>query len=194
MTFSEVIKVRDGVFYNLPHHRARMNRTAMHHFGRPVELPLTPEMIPPDCRTGLVKCRVVYGRQVESIEFSPYVFRTIRSVAVVHDDGIEYAYKSTDRSRLNRLLERSGCDEVVIVKNGWVTDASSANLVLEDGSGLYTPSTCLLAGTKRAALLQNGVVREREVRESDLKQATKIHLINAMIDLKDGILLPVIKS
>ncbi len=204
MTFSEVIKVRDGVFYNLAGHEARAARTAMHHFGHNfgnvfcndfcngVAPGMVPETTLPTLRAGLVKCRVVYGRRgVESVEFAPYEFRTIRNVAIVHDDTIEYSWKSTDRSRLNALLAASGCDEIVIVKNGMVTDTSSANIVLEDTSGaLYTPCTPLLPGTKRASLLERGIIAEREVRVQDLRNAAKIYLINAMIDLEDGILLP----
>ncbi len=191
-TFSEAIKVCDGVFYNPGGHQARVSRTAMHFFSRNIKLDLTPEMIPPNLCAGLVKCRVVYGRQgVESVEFAPYTFRTIRSVAIVHDNTIDYTYKSTDRNRLNALLTASGCDEIIIVKNGLITDTSSANLVLEDASGaLYTPSTPLLAGTKRALLLERGVITEHEIRPEDLISAVKIHLINAMIDLEDGIALP----
>lgn len=186
MTFSEVIKVRDGKIFNLAGHRERMDRTARCFFGRTMEFDPT---VPPDMRTGLVKCRVVYGMAgVESVEFSPYTFRTIGSVAVVHDDGIEYEYKSTDRSRLDSLRERSGADEVIIVRRGLVTDASFANLVLEERSGaLRTPSTPLLRGTKRESLLHSGVIVESEVRPEDLFSAAKIYLINAMIDLEDRV-------
>lgn len=196
MTFSEAIKIKDGVFYNLAGHLARMNRTAMHFFGHGVDLDLSPRMIPPDLRTGLVKCRVVYGLHgVDSVEFSPYVLRTIKSVATVHDDTIEYAHKSTDRSRIDALVRASGADEIIIVKDGSVTDSSFANLVLEDSAGaLVTPSTCLLPGTKRAQLLERGIIVEREVREHNLRDATKIYLINAMIDLEDGVTLPVINK
>ncbi len=192
MKFSEAIKVRDGVFYNLPLHEARMNRTAQHFFGHDLPLDITPDMIPPEFCTGLVKCRVVYGADgVASVEFTPYTFRKIETVAIVHDDTIDYTYKSTDRSRLNGLLATSGCDEIVIVKNGLVTDASSSNIVLEDTTGmLYTPSTPLLAGTKRDYLLRAGIISEREVHSEDLLAATKIRLINAMIDLEDNIVLP----
>lgn len=181
--------MRDGVFHNLEGHRARMDRTAAHFFGRTFELQ---PVVPADMRSGLVKCRVVYGeRGVESVEFAPYVFRTIRTVAIVRDDTIDYTYKSTDRSRLNRLAAESGCDEIVIVKNGFVTDASSANIVLEDPSGaLYTPSTPLLRGTKRELLLRAGVITEREVRPDDLRSAANIRIINAMIDLEDNVVLP----
>ena len=192
MTFSEAIKVLDGVFYNLPLHETRMNRTARHFFGYNLPLDLTSEMIPPEFRTGLVKCRVVYGADgVASVEFTPYTFRKIETFAIVHDDTIDYTYKSTDRSRLNGMLVDSGCDEIVIVKNGLVTDASSSNIVLEDSKGgLYTPSTPLLVGTKREYLLCMGIIRERDISPEDLFAAAKIRLINAMIDLEDNIVLP----
>ncbi len=191
MTFSEAIKVKDGVFYNLAGHEARAARTSMHHFGCGIRLDLTSEMIPPDLRTGLVKCRVVYGKHgVESVEFTPYSFREIKTVAIVRDDTIDYTYKSTDRSRLNGLLKASGCDEIIIVKDGFVTDASAANLVLEDATGLYTPSTCLLSGTKRAALITAGTIRERDIRSEDLHNFSTIRLINAMIELEDNMILP----
>lgn len=190
MMFSEAIKLKDGVFYHLPYHQQRMDRTTKRYFGKSIRLDLTPDKIPAESRVGLVKCRVVYAETLLGIEFIPYRFRTIQSVAVVHDDTIDYAYKSVDRSHLNRLLQTSGCDEIIIVKNGFVTDASSANLVFEDASGLYTPSTCLLPGTTRGRLLNEGVITEREIRLHDLEGWTNIYLINAMIGLEDRITLP----
>lgn len=190
LTFSEVIKVRDGVFYNLPLHAARMAHTSHHFFGRPAALELTTDMIPPHLRHGLVKCRVVYAEDIVNVEFTPYVFREIRSVGVVCDNEIEYAFKSTDRSRLNDLLAASGCDEIIIVKNGFVTDSSTANLLFEDSSGLFTPSNCLLRGTKRALLLQRGMISERVVKIRDLRDIRNVYLINAMIDPEDSVVLP----
>lgn len=193
-TFSEVIKVKDGLFYNLTYHQARMNSTASHYFGKTLELNLTPDMIPLDSRSGLVKCRVVYSDEILSLEFIPYSFRLVTSVEIVHDDTIEYSYKSTDRRCLNNLLRSSGCDEIIIVKNGFVTDSSSANLVFEDPSGLFTPASYLLPGTKRKYLLDNGIISERNVKLHDLKKVTKVYLINAMIDLEDNVTLPVMTS
>lgn len=189
MMFSEVIKVQDGVFYNLSLHQERMNRTARLFFGCDIELNLSPEMIPNALHKGLVKCWAVYGRNgVTGVEFTPYIFREIKSVAIVCDDQIDYTYKSTDRSCLNMLLTASGYDEIIIVKRGLVTDASSANIVLENSSGiLYTPSIPLLAGTKRASLLKARIIRTCAIRPEDLYSAKKIYLINAMIDIEDHI-------
>lgn len=174
MTFSEVIRVQDGMVQNLPLHRARMERTV----GHPIELKIDP---PRTC--GRVKCRVVYDAEgVRSVEFAPYIIRRIEKVAIVHDDEINYALKSTDRRRLNEL--RGKYDDVIIIKNGLVTDSSFANIVIEKG-GLFTSSTPLLRGTKREQLLREGVITEREVREEDLQTAARIHFINAMIDLNE---------
>lgn len=186
-TFSEVIKVKEGVFYNLPCHTDRMNRTTRHFFGKEIKCDLAFGRIPAGMRNGLVKCRIVYSDEIHSVEFVPYSFKSIHTVAVVHDDAIEYMYKSTDRTRLDSLLKASGCDEIIIVKNGYVTDSSSANLVLEDASGLYTPADCLLRGTKRESLLNSGMISERAVQLVDIKRAIRIFLINAMMDLEDGI-------
>lgn len=187
MTFSEVIRVCDGVPQNLAGHQARMNRTMRHFFGRGLELQL-----PVTALKGLVKCRVVYGAGgIESVEFSPYTPRRIDSVKIVRDDDIEYTYKSTDRSRLNALREASGCDEIIIVKRGLVTDTSFANIVIEDASGaLITPSTPLLAGTKREMLLREGVITEREINPEELCGAAKIYIINAMLDIGACLTLP----
>lgn len=189
-TFSEVIKVQDGEYCHLSYHAERVSRTTFCFFGKPIRFELSPEMIPVEMRSGLVKCRVVYSDRIVSIEFVPYSFKVIESVAVVHDDSIEYAYKSTDRSRLNQLLRESGCDEVIIIRNGCVTDTSLANLVFEDSTGLYTPATCLLSGTTRERLLRTNIISERTIRVEELSDYRNVYLINAMNGLEDKRLLP----
>ena len=76
------------------------------------------------------------------MSFQPYVMRRIRSLRLVNGDGVDYRYKSTDRSVFARLLEKRGeCDDVLIVRDGWVTDTSFTNVVFEDAGG-----GCLHAG------------------------------------------------
>ena len=184
--FSEVIKVLDGVFFNLPLHSARMARTASN-FGYtapPLDLPLN--QIPEDLRRGLVKCRLVYGRDVASVEFSRYSFRQINSLALANGDKLDYAHKSIDRRALTDLVAAAGADEVLIVKNGLITDTSFSNVVFEDGQGrLITPRRPLLAGVKRETLLRRGLIREAEISPADLPGFRAVYLINAMIDLED---------
>lgn len=186
-SFSEIIKIKEGEVYNLPLHQERMNRTCQHFFGKDIHLDLPHESIPSESQKGLVKCRIVYTDRIESIEFAPYTFKQIRRVAIVTDNDISYAYKSTDRSRIATLLKDSGADEIIIIKDGLVTDTSFTNIVCQDKLGLYTPTTCLLPGTKRAYLLHSGQIAERSISVDELLKMQNIFLINAMIDLEDCI-------
>jgi 4-amino-4-deoxychorismate lyase len=66
---------------------------------------------------------------------------------LVTDNEIEYTHKTTDRNALNRLFEqRKKADDIIIVKNGQLTDSLFANLVFESHTGeLFTPKNPLLA-------------------------------------------------
>lgn len=185
--FSEAIKLKDGVLCRLEYHQQRVDRTLERFYGTTIDLSVLKENIPDEVRKGLYKCRVVYGRQIESVEFIPYRFRSIQKVCIVKDDDIEYDYKYADRARLNELLEKSACDDIIIVKRGFVTDSFAANLVFQSRSGLYTPASCLLPGTKRQYLLDQGIVRETEIRLEDLPLYDRVFFVNALVDLEDGL-------
>lgn len=190
--FTEAIKVKDGVFYNLPLHIARMRRTTLHFFGIELSSHLSEDMIPDSFKKGLLKCRITYSSRIMSIEFEPYVFRRITSLTLVEDNNIDYSYKSADRSGLNQLVSlKNGSDDILIVKDGMITDTSSANVVFENSDGLYTPKSFLLGGTKRQHLLQKGIIREQVISKNDLDSFTRLYLINAMIDLEDEIVVPI---
>lgn len=130
------------------------------------------------------KARVVYGEQgVETVEYAPYSMRNINSLQVVEDDTITYDYKSTDRSRLNALLEKKGSsDDIIIVKHGLLTDTSFTNLAIYDGKQWLTPKHPLLPGTKRAALLDKAIIREADITLENLRKADRVSLFNAMIE------------
>ncbi|MDL2319890.1 aminotransferase class IV [Alistipes sp. OttesenSCG-928-B03] len=186
--FSEAIKLKDGVFYNLPYHQARMDLTLAQCGGVRIDLASALANIADDVDKGLFKCRLIYGMEgVESVEFIPYSLRLVTTVGLVTADDIEYGFKYTDRTRLNELLAQSGCDDMIIVKNGLVTDAFAANLVFESCDGLFTPDTYLLPGTKRQHLLDMGIIRLKHIVPEDIKAYDCIRFINAMVDLEDNI-------
>lgn len=185
--FSEAIKLKDGILYNLNYHQARVNRTLSKFYGSDIELSVLNGMIPEDKKVGLYKCRVVYGDQINTVEFIPYSFRKINRVGIIKDDHIEYSYKYTDRSRLNELLKKAACDDIIIIRNGSATDSFSANLVFQTGSELYTPDSYLLQGTKRQYLLEKSIIQEKQIHLEDIEKYERIFFINAMIDLDDGI-------
>ena len=127
-------------------------------------MPCLASLITPQDDMKLFKWRVVYGSQgVETIEYAPYVMRSIRTLKLVTANHINYRYKSTDRSELNRLTAQKGnCDDIVIVKNGFITVTSFTNLALFDGHQWQTPAHPLLAGTQRALLLEQGKIKEKK--------------------------------
>ena len=186
-SFTEVIKLKDGVFYNLEYHQDRVDRTCSQFSIPRFELSNLLKDIPETAKKGLMKCRIEYGDNINKVEYLPYSFRNIRTVTLVSDNTIEYSYKYADRNQLNQLLSSTGCDEMIIVKNGLITDASAFNLVFESADGLYTPIDCLLKGTKRQILLDKQTIEEVRITANDFLKYNKVYFINAMVDLEDNI-------
>ncbi len=188
LRFIETIKIKDGVFCNLSLHNERAKRTVAHYYGKPFDLSLTNDIIPSDMRLGTVKCRVLYSNKIESITFEPYIIRSIFNLRLVYDNDIDYSYKSENRDKLQYLLSLKGdCDEILIVKGGYITDTSYTNVVFENSEGLFTPSTPLLEGVMRHSLIETGIIKVKSIMVDNLSDYTHIHLINAMLGLEDNI-------
>jgi len=184
-TFFETIKVVDGVFCNLALHSGRMKRTLAEFYPHSSVPKIDGIRVPPEYSTGVFKCRVTYSDRMECVEYEPYRKKTIQTLGIVEAPEISYTWKSVDRIVLLNLVQASGCDEVIITQNGYVTDTSFSNLVFQNGQGLFTPATFLLNGTKRQELLAKKVVQEEEIRAEDLHQYDRLILINAMLDISD---------
>ncbi|MDO8928601.1 MAG: aminotransferase class IV family protein [Bacteroidota bacterium] len=191
----ESLKLKDGIVQNLNCHQERLNRSMEELFPTARKIDLAKEIsIPENCKSGIFKIRVLYGQTIEKIEIEPYVFRSIESLKVVHHESIDYHLKYTDRQILQELFAKRGeCDDILIVKNGLVTDSFAANLIFFDGEKWFTPAFPLLKGTKRQFLIDNGIVSEKEIREEDIRSYRKVGLINAMIDFEEMPEVPVEK-
>lgn len=139
----------------------------------------------PQPLAGIHKCRVLYGREIEEITYAPYQMREVSSLRLIAADAVDYTYKSTNRDELNALYARRGvADDVLIVKNGYLTDTSIANVALYDEKMKMwcTPSRPLLRGTRRAELMDKKIIVERDIPQVHLGEYSKIMLFNAMID------------
>ena len=139
--------------------------------------------VPPKYQTGIVKCRFSYNDQGFLFQFENYTPKKIQFFKLVFDDAIDYGLKYSDRKVLASLLDkREDCDEIIIIKNGFVTDTSYSNLVFFDGTDWYTPANPLLAGTNRARLLQQGMIKEMFIRSNNLSNFSQFKMINAMLE------------
>ncbi len=191
--FIETLKVRDGRISNMSFHQARFERTRTDFFGYKIHPALEDEIvIPDDAKEGLFKCRVVYDGQDIEIGLQAYTPPDIKSLKVIFNDDISYGYKSADRSALTKLYDQRGtCDDILIVKKGWLTDSYFANVAFWDGSQWLTPDTPLLAGCMRASLLENGTIEEAGIRMKDLSRFSRLKLINALNDWEDAPTIPI---
>lgn len=183
----ESLKLKDGVLRNLEYHQSRVNRSMNELFPDAEKIELAKAItIPENCKSGVFKVRVVYGSGIEKIEIEPYIFRTIQSLKVVCHESIDYHLKYTDRQVLQELFaQRESCDDIIIIKDGFVTDSFAANLLFFDGEKWFTPTTPLLKGTKRQLQLDQGIISEMEIREEDIRSYQKVGLINALIDFEE---------
>jgi 4-amino-4-deoxychorismate lyase len=190
----ETIKIKDRRVFALDRHNDRANRSRRALFGSRDSLDLglsldAAQIIPPG---GLVRCRVLFAEQVERVEYHPYRLPVISSLLIVHADDIDYRYKFEDRRALSELFSRRGAaDEILIVRDGLVTDTSISNVVCFDGERYVTPARPLLDGTKRAALLESGAVSPADISIDDLGKYMKVLLVNSLIDLEDDVSVPV---
>lgn len=179
----ESIRLQNGNFHRLNYHQLRMDRSVEELTGQKNLITLSEELEnynPPE--TGLYKCRVVYGQTIASVEFIPYEVKPVNRLKMVYDQEVDYAHKYLDRSRLDMLFhQRQGCDDILIVKNGWVTDSSYSNIVFSDGKNWITPSTPLLKGTMRQFLLDTSKIIAAPVRVNHISSFKSFRLINAML-------------
>lgn len=191
----ESLKLKDGIIQNLEYHQGRMNRSMNELFPDAEKIGLA-KAIPvlENATSGVFKVRVLYGRTIEKIEIEPYTFRIIQSLKVVHHESVDYHLKYTDRQILQQLFaQRGDCDDIIIVKNGFVSDSFAANLLFFDGETWFTPTNPLLRGTKRQMLIDQGIISEKEIREEDISNYQKVGLVNAMIDFDEMPVIPVEK-
>ena len=183
----ETIKIKDGVMQNVFLHNQRMNNSRLMLFGKDNFINLEEEIdLEDDDFDGIFKCRVLYSNVIEIVEILPYQIKKINSLKMVFDDSISYAHKFEDRKDISNLyLKKENCDDVLIIKDGFVTDTSYCNIVFDTGTKLITPSTPLLKGVKRQQLLNEKIIEEQEIKHTDIKLFNKAFLINSMFDLDD---------
>lgn len=180
----ETICVENRALKNLSYHEARLNKTRRQLWGSTDDWNLAEILKIPDFLDNSIhKCRLAYDENVDNIRWEPYRFREIKRIKRVYSDSIDYRYKYDDRTELNAMYaQRGNADEILIIKNGMVTDSQFCNVAFFDGKKWFTPTTCLLPGTQRALLLDKEIIQETEIAEEDIFQYKKVKLFNAMVD------------
>ena len=184
----ETIRILDGQFNDLRYHEQRMDYSLKELYGVEGKTDLSQFFsllhLP---QQGLYKCRLLYDHQSKVVEFIKYTIKPVTSLRLIVDNNILYDHKYLDRSSMTQLVQkRSGCDDILIVKNGSVTDSYYANIVFKSGNKWYTPQTYLLRGTMRERLIHSGEIQEERISMNDIKKFEKFKLINAMLGFESS--------
>jgi 4-amino-4-deoxychorismate lyase len=189
----ETIKCLDGELFNLRYHAIRFNNARREFFSATTPIDLASQIeVSENFRSGLFRCRITYSSDIEKIEFVAHSYPTVTQLKLVEDNTIDYRFKYADRSHLQKLFDqRHPYDDVLIVKNGNISDSFTANPVFFDSENWWTPDTPLLPGTQRARMLDEGKIRETRITPADLSRYEKVGLLNAMQDFSN---MPIIQT
>lgn len=182
----ETIKILNGRVYNIKYHNRRCNKSRLDLFGVKTQINLRPFIrVPQTFKRGLVKCRISYAEAIIKVEYEPYKLKTIKSLQCVHSNHLDYSHKYSDRKILSELYQqRQQSDDILIIRDGLLTDSYYANVALAKNNKWYTPKLPLLEGTMRHQLLEKGLIKEKTINLNDLNKFDQISLFNALIPFK----------
>lgn len=190
----ESIRLLDGNFDLIEFHEERMKRTQKNIYGFSDDsFSLADFLNKFDFpKVGLYKCRLVYGSLYTDPAFIPYEKRKIKSLKIVNSNSIDYSFKLVDRSQINGLFTtRENCDDILIVRDGQVTDTSYCNIVFRKGNEWLTPEKPLLGGVRRASQIHLGTIQTKAIAVNMLNEFDSFRLINAMITWEESELTPI---
>jgi len=177
--FFETLKVQHGEIQNLHFHNKRLNETISKNFGIDSKIALQEHIKQEDFT--LERCKVIYHDTIKKIQFFPLIPRVFHSFKILKTD-ITYNFKNVDREGIEALLEQKGaCDDIIMIKDGLLTDTSIANIAIYDGKAWITPKKPLLKGTMRASLIEKQLLLEKDVKIKDIENAKGFALMNALL-------------
>ena len=188
--FIETMAIVNGHIRNFNYHNERFITTYNHHFGTERSTLLADTIlklssnIPPK---GLHKLRILYSKNIDNISIEPYKISAIKKIKLIEDNSIDYTFKSSNRDYLNKLFSQRGeSDNIIIIKNNFITDTAFGNTIFFNGDQWVTPSTPLLKGTMRKYLLDNNIIFEAPINKRDLSSFKSFKHINAMISFEES--------
>ncbi len=184
----ETICIENGQILNGHYHELRFMQSFVTHYGKKPAYLLFDQLILPDLANSLkYKLRVNYNDTGTNWTVSEYRNTIPVSLRLVCDDAATYHLKYAERKHLNRLyIKRGNADDVLIIKNGFVTDATYSNILFTDGLKIVTPATPLLEGTCRARLLNENKIQEKLILADTILRYPSFQLINAMNDFDEN--------
>lgn len=184
--FIETLCILDGNAMYLPWHQARVDLTfrLCMSYAKPfsIEAILVNQHDIP--ASGKVKCTIEYGPDTVAVRSMYYEPRAIKSLKLIEiPQGFDYRFKYADRNMIDRLYTwRGEADDILMTRNGWITDTSYANIAFLKNNRWYTPAQPLLAGTTWKRLMREGVLIARPIHQSEISGFERFKIFNALND------------
>src|SRR5690348_9252051 len=149
--FIETLCILDGNAMQLSWHQARVDLTfrLCMSYAKPFSIEAILEKQEDIPASGKVKCTIEYGPDDHLVRWKVYEHKLIRTLKLVEiPKGYDYRFKYADRTMIDRLYAwRDESDDILMTRDGWITDTSIANIAFLKNNRWYTPAQPLLAGT-----------------------------------------------
>ena len=176
----ESIRVEGGRAHLLQYHQNRLNRSYLELFK--TACPWALESILPELPSeGLFKLRFKYNKDSFSFETLQYTPSKIESLKLIEINSYSYNFKFTDRSGIDQAFNlRVNCDDILMTKNGFLTDTSYCNILLFDGKDWFTPEHPLFKGVQRQFLIDQQIIKTKQIHKEELSKFKSFQLINAL--------------
>lgn len=113
--------------------------------------------------------------------------RFIHKAGVIEMPDVEYSKKYSDRSLFRELHRKHpGYDEIIITRNGYLSDGTFTNLIICPSSSspeeeaCRTPSSPLLQGCRREEMLRRDLLVPRPIHIRRIPDGWRLGFINAL--------------
>ena len=182
--FIETICIREGKPQHLEWHQRRVDATLSHFYPHHQHTWHLAECIdvPSGLCEGDAKCRILYDAHHFEVHHESYEPREISTLRIVEaPPDLEYNYKYADRAALEDLYsKRADSDDILISKDGWITDTSIANIAFMVNDRWYTPSAPLLAGTTWKRLVFERILIPKPINLEEIINFDAFKVFNAL--------------
>ncbi|ADU66366.1 hypothetical protein Selin_1636 [Desulfurispirillum indicum S5] len=183
----ETIRIENGAPQHLQWHQRRVTLSSQALWGQRVPIDLHALLTECPQHKSILRCRILYHRHgLHSLEFLPFQPRQIHRLGLVDGSSIDYPWKFADRHSIEQLRTNSSAvDDILLIRDGLLSDTSIANIALRIHGRWLTPRRPLLHGTTRERMLTCGLLFPADLRPGDLQQATGLAVLNAMVGFQE---------
>ena len=183
----ESIKIENGKIFLTESHQKRINKTFDKFYKKenPWELKQIFSKINVP-QNGLYKMKFNYSEKKYKIEFKKYLLKKIVKIKCYEINDFTYSFKFSDRRKIEYFYTKKlDCQDILMIKNGYLTDTSYCNIILFDGFSWFTPEKPLLEGVQREKLLESKMISKTKIKLNEINDFKQFKLINAMIKFED---------